>query len=303
MKKYNIFENGVVWTVLCVMAVVAIFVFALFYRDIFGYPWFVNDNRPEKDMVQSDGDDFSALLEDELYYGGEDEVDPDGIQDEVEIIRVSEENFRTVVENIVPPEAYEWKFEVTTYSGEDSLTELNTLAFDGEKYEIAITVDGVLQRSIVDDGQNVTVSEFVPQLSSNSFPSKMADVFSLCRLATPESFLTLPPETVDFDCSLTKGVYGNIALLEFSYTIGDEQQEDVTKDEQQESLLCREKYRISLDYGLVISAETYENEALVYELETLTLKDSLEDEKEEPRVESEDMGDDGVQNPDNTQQA
>ena len=97
-------------------------------------------------------------------------------------------------------------------------------------------------------------------LKAAVYPSGTSDVFAEGMLPSVYSFLDLPEDTTEFDYSLYKGKYGNCTDLDFAYTLGETE--------------FRESYTVSLDFGLVVAAKTYQNEELVYELETeeLSLK-------------------------------
>lgn len=258
------------------------FVTALLYRDIVGYPWFSpleNEQPDESDNGVPRADAFEMLLGNNT-----DKSDTDNV-----VIGITESNFRTVIEQINPIDRYVWDFEVTTLDALGQLTEQYNLVCDSGTYSATVRKDGELVRTIEDDGEDVTVSEYIPYFQSNRYSSHLTDVFSRCRLATPESFLSLPEDVTDFNYNISKGIYGNMVELEFSYVLtadadgesqdippqdlpaDDDKQAEDDASEEKTGLLMREKYRISLDYGLVVNAETYENDVLVYKLETVTL--------------------------------
>lgn len=182
--------------------------------------------------------------------------------DEKEHISITKENFRVLVENIRLPDEFNWESETSCIYGEDSLVEKNILSYENGRYKLEIYSADTLVKTIEDDGTTTAVTVHTPIASSNNYPSGSTDVFAEASLPTPQSFLDLPKDTLSYDFTMSKGSFGNMVDLTFTYLYGN--------------CTYRESYRISLDYGVVLSAETYEDEVLVYKLTTSKLRGAFD---------------------------
>ena len=242
MKK-NVFE-----IIAMVVFVIALASALLWQRLGTKHGWFMKgENDGEKIVDRDESNDIFGILD-----GNNPTRDSNAVS-------VTKENFRAVIDSVMIPESYSWKAKVKTHYAEKPLTEEVRLEHSDTGYRLEISQNGRIRKSVVDDGESITVTEYAPERSA-VYPSGTSDVFAEGMLPSVYSFLDLPEDTTEFDYSLYKGKYGNCTDLDFAYTLGETE--------------VRESYPVSVDFGLVVAAKTYQNEELVYELETeeLSLK-------------------------------
>ena len=249
--KKNVFE--IITMVVFVIAVAGV----LLWQNLFGPPS-RRFGPGENDGDSVNGGDSDGILSTLENGGSSHSKTP---------VSVTKENFRAVIDSIEVPDNYTWEAVVTAFYSDKTLTRNVKLVCNAPEYRLDVTQDGRTVKSITDDGENITVTEYTPVLSSAFYPSGTSDVFSEGMLPSVYGFLNLPYDTTEFEYTLSKSSYGNTAELSFSYTLGE--------------TAFSEYYTISLDYGLVVTAKTYQGDELVYELETTKLALTDSESKEE----------------------
>lgn len=239
--KKNVFE--IIAMVVFVIAVAGV----LLWQNLFGPPS-RRFGPGENDGDSVNGGDSDGILS---------TLENGGFSHSKTPVSVTKENFRAVADSIEVPDNYVWEATVTAYYSDKTLMQNVKLSRNAPEYRLDIMKDGRTVKSISDDGESITVTEYTPAISSAVYPSGTSDVFSEGMLPSVYGFLNLPYDTTEFEYTLSKGSYGNTAELVFSYNLGE--------------AVFTEYYTISLDYGLVVTAKTYQGDELVYELETTKL--------------------------------
>lgn len=182
----------------------------------------------------------------------------------VEILpKLTQENARELIEQIKGKNSYVWESKSTVYADTGNVTSLCTIRHYNGKYLAEMRdAGGNTKKTVYDNLINTTVISYERYSNGEKavFPSAQPDVFSQVGIANIREFLSLP-EDKEYEISLINSEWGSLLLVEFFYT----------RDEFKQ----KEAYFISLDYGLVLRAESYDNGALSYLLETVSLSDEI----------------------------
>lgn len=139
---------------------------------------------------------------------------------------------------------------VTVSSGGKDINKNNRIWRDGNMYRIEIYSENKLFQTIICDGENV----FVSDADGKGQKYKNTDEFSLesqAGIPSPTDFLD-NPDVTDLDITLVRSENDNVYKVTYSY-IG---------------ILQYETVYISLEYGIVMNAETLYNDEIVYKMMT-----------------------------------
>lgn len=175
---------------------------------------------------------------------------------------LSHDNIKQLLKNISENTHYYWEAKVTLYSSGKQLQTKSII----RRYESNFRIEnynsaGTLLKAAADNKTTLTEKTFNPTTRSYSiknYPTGSMSMFLLAGVPDTNSFLEYgDSENALF--SLIESDLGTLLCLEF---------EKAYKQNTQKEL-----YFISLDYGITVRAETYENDALVYLCETTALKD------------------------------
>jgi len=165
---------------------------------------------------------------------------------------VSHDDVKALLEKSSTPDSFAWTFKSSLHSSKKVLDETGILIYNGENYKIELfDSKGQLTKTVVEDSGvvsisiNNSVSEFTP--SNSAFE----------EAAVPAVSDFLDSKGQDFSYSLIESEYGTLLYAEFTSSKGD--------------FSMKEQYYISLDYGIVVRADCFENDVIVYSLETTSL--------------------------------
>ncbi len=178
---------------------------------------------------------------------------------------LSRESLEDMLLEVSTAEAYYQELDVTVYDGDGkSLTTKATVSLEDGNYDVSLySSSGARYKRVTENGDSVQISaydnkgkESKTTLSKGGFDIQ-ADTGIIM---THDRFFS---ENTSFgenesEFSVAYSNFGSVLMFEFYTTLDDYSQ--------------TERYWLSLDYGVVIRAECYEEDNLVYLLETISLK-------------------------------
>jgi|GEM_PF-3224042 len=165
---------------------------------------------------------------------------------------ITHDNLKAMIENIKPENNYYWETMTTVFSKKESIKSKNIIRFYKGSYRIELYDSKNKLTKLIADNKTSTVVENA-EGASQTFPSGTLSLASQAGVAEMSKFLTLPQDA-SYHFTLVESDFGDLLNLTFDYSY--------------ETYTQKEIYWISLDYGLVVRAETYENGELAYLLET-----------------------------------
>ncbi len=198
--------------------------------------------------------------EDKTVLPGDDEKIYESIRgnvhDTVNIVPgITHDTVKEMLSTLEVPNAFCWYYDSTVYSSKKSSTVSGILKLDNENYRIELySADGTLSKTIIGESESVTVQNNIHGTLSE-FNSESTDMFS--EAGVPDVSMFSTDAGTGFEYTLVTSEYGTLLYAEF----------ETAKDGYSQS----EQYYISLDYGIVIRADCYENDNIVYSLSTTAL--------------------------------
>ncbi|MBE6570727.1 MAG: hypothetical protein E7656_00570 [Ruminococcaceae bacterium] len=172
---------------------------------------------------------------------------------------VSHETVKELLSSLETPDIYYWYFNSTIISSEKERTTNGILKYNNGTYMIenySNSPESKLEKTIVLQDDIVSVQTHDrQQMSVAEFSAKTTSAF--IEAGVPDISTFINDSGADFRYSMHDSEYGKMIYAEF------ELEKDGYSQEQ--------RYYISLDFGIVIKAECYENYSLVYALNTITL--------------------------------
>jgi hypothetical protein len=168
---------------------------------------------------------------------------------------ITHQQVKELMSHLTVPDAFCWYYSHTLYSSKKSSTSSGILKMDEGSYRIeSYTPDGVLTKTIVGEGDSISVSNNLYSTVSE-FPSSTTSVFVEAGVPDIQRFIS--DDGLDFEYTLVNSDYGTLIFAEF---VSDKN-----------GYVQRQEYYISLDYGIVIKADCYENNNIIYALTTTAL--------------------------------
>lgn len=207
------------------------------------------DPKPTHTVLPGDGD----TLYDSLH---------DSPADSVRIFPdITHDRVKELIRAVIPPERYCWYYTSVLYSTDGSLSRKGILIYDNGDYknELYDGEDTLIKTVSLRDGELFVAQNGIETaLSADS-----TTFFAESGISETASFLS--EEGEEFSYTLAESDYGTLLYADFTVEKGAYRQ--------------RQEYYISLDYGMVVRADCYENDSLIYHLETnalYELSDSVE---------------------------
>lgn len=153
---------------------------------------------------------------------------------------------------------YTWYYKSTLISRDNAVSENGIFKCTDGTYRVDI-FDGYnsLLKSVQDDGDIISVQLFnnISGQGERDYSSDSISIFEEIGVPAVEDFIN--SDDSQFDYSFVDSDYGKLLYAAFTTTSGSYSQ--------------LQEYYISLDFGLVVRADCYENEIPVYMLETVSL--------------------------------
>lgn len=165
---------------------------------------------------------------------------------------ISVSNMNSLLESLVPHENFYWESTTEVYSNNSVSTRVCKSRISGNKYNAEITDNsGTVLKKYVSDGVSTRVSSMKSdKSSSNIYKKGVFDFYSDAGLISVEHFKGF--EFTDDNCEIKhiKNNDYNIISVEYRY--------------ERNGIAVKNIYGISLDYGVVLFAECYENDVRVF---------------------------------------
>lgn len=166
---------------------------------------------------------------------------------------LSEETVMSLLKTAEMPASFCWYYRSTLYSTRRSRTRTGILKFEQENRRVELYApDGTLEKTVTENDGKVSVRTVD---GSADFSSGAVSMFAEAGVPEVASFLENAGD--DWTFSLVESDYGTLLYAEFLHEKGAYRQ--------------LEQYYISLDYAIVVRADCYENDVLVYSLNTTAL--------------------------------
>lgn len=206
-----------------------------------------NNTLPDKIQLPGDNDKIYSSLHPENYEN--DHVYPE----------ISHETVKELLSVLETPNVYYWYYNSIIISSAKERTTSGILKYNNGSYMIenySGDSNGRLEKTVIEENGVVSVQTYNNgQTSLAEFNSETTSAFIEAGVPDIKEFISDNGE--DFRYSLHESEYGKLLYAEFTSEKDDYSQE--------------QRYYISLDFGIVIKAECYENGTPVYALNTVTL--------------------------------
>ena len=181
---------------------------------------------------------------------------------------LNQDNINALIEEMKVRRQFYCEAQSTLYAGDGRLTNHLVIRYHDGSYRIEQSDDsGRLIKVVADNGKTATVRNLDSHGNSKTaeFPSGTVDLFAQAGMPNGKEFLDLPeaqPSAQDARRTFTlieSEEYGNLLYLAYERTKGDYSQYEV----------CY----YSLDYGIAVRYESYENGVMTYLYEIVSLSD------------------------------
>lgn len=176
-------------------------------------------------------------------------------------------NLRSMLSSLETYENYYWECSAKVYSAADSSIKDCKLRISGKKYNLEIFDEfGNLLKKYVSDGENTSITDYRLGNGSKVYKSGIFDFYHDASIISIDYFRENDFTENNCEIQLIEKDSFNLVSLVHSY---DRNGMDI-----------RNHYMISLDFGVVLFAQCYENESLVYNFTTNSIYplSGLEDE-------------------------
>ncbi len=235
---------------ICVTVIVLILLFAFIYITFNGtgsIPGNNDNDSTGKTVLPGDDGKIYASLHSE---------DSDTVSVYPEISKEDVTALLTAAKN--QQSSYVWYYKSSLFSRDTSSSEYGIFRYSDNTYIVDIFgSDNSLLRTVTDNGTVILVQRYEAGIrdTQKSFSSNNTTIFD--EIGVPEIDSFLNSGDIDFSYSLVDSNYGKLLYAQFTSTSGDYVQS--------------QEYYISLDYGIVVRADCFENNSLIYSLETVSL--------------------------------
>ena len=162
---------------------------------------------------------------------------------------------KEMLKSLSPPQSFCWYYTHTLYSSKKSNTTSGILKIDNRDYRVEIyNTDGTLIKNIVGENDSISVQNNIYETISE-FSYDSTTVFIEAGVPDIEKFAS--DSGTDFEYTLVNSIYGTLLFARFN--------------SEKNGYTQTEEYYISLDYGIVIKADCFENGNVIYSLSTTAL--------------------------------
>lgn len=247
--------------ILFVLALLTVGMVMMFRTGLIALPeWLSGDeDRPMEVLPGDDGMIFEALR------------NPGEYLDVAVTWDMSAEEVRHILLSHPALNEYAAENRVAIYGGHMQNTVTNKIWRSGDRYRLeSFDSDGALQRVAICDGEKVMVTEYSSRTESVSGVFPISEEFSFENQAgmpdlTPvyrqwENGEDSQTDLVDLSAALARTAESNVYYLTYGY-----------KDSS-----VTENVYLSLEYGLVVNAQSYDEGEKIYQLTTTSLEPSLD---------------------------
>lgn len=247
---------GVVINIFIAALILALIILGLNKMGLYELPDAVEKIISPSSTHEDDGDVDEGKVYDSVSFDKEREK-------VVEKTKISHENARKMLEEVKNTKSYRHELSVCRVDGSSSKVQRVVLEKSDNICSAAIySENGLLLENIVEEGDNITVERIISGAHSEKIthPKGSFSVSELAGVVTShENFLEGDYVLEEGDFSVIQGDFGIELEIVFDTVMDNYKQKEV--------------YRINLDYGIVTSAKCYENDVVVYDMQTILLRE------------------------------
>lgn len=254
MEKYKERLLSVLSIALIFVVIIGI-VIGLYFLGIFKFPAFIEVILFGNEQTNANDIDNSNSV-----YGSISETE-NSISNLV--LEITSENLKELLSDIKPMSDYYHEVTTNLYSGTNTLFQKITMRRqDGFYHAIIYNSDGLIEKEIQQFENTVDITYYDQEgsFTANKIPSAKFDISDQTGvLVTHEYFLESLSLVYNASYDFSFDSFGTVVRLSFETTLDDYVQKQI--------------YWLSLDYGVVVKAQSYENNNLIYQMNTVSLTD------------------------------
>lgn len=245
---------GIAFNVLVVLFMLALIVFGLNKIGVYNLPAPIEKligtyNEVSDDNQYGNNNVVDSMVYDDYYSGL------------VTSSEITYENARVLLESIVPADNYSQDISVQYFQNNKKNPYIEKISVNRRKGLYSATVMDLASGIVKTIQEKNNVISVLPEGKEENWyelPKGEFDISDECGfILTVENFINSQSLLEQASFSLSKGNFGSEITIVFDSVIDGYTQ--------------KEQYTVSLDFGVVISAECYENDTLVYSMSTNNL--------------------------------
>lgn len=177
---------------------------------------------------------------------------------------ITPENLKQLLQNVIPKNDYSHEVLTSLYSGTSFVSKKITMRKQDGFYQVLIYDNKEkLEKEIQEYTDTVDITYYDESQQVNTVNQLPVANFNMAdqtgTIITHEYFLESLSQIDSSSYDFSFENFGSVVRLTFMTSIEDYVQKQI--------------YWLSLDYGVVVKAQTYENDAIVYEMKTIALTD------------------------------
>ncbi len=165
-------------------------------------------------------------------------------------------SLKNILDNLDTYDNFFWQSTSTTYFGNKEMTKHCKSRISGNRYNIEILdINGRLIKKCLCNGHNVQISDTDSYFeSAKDYKQGIIDFYSDASVISIDYFKKLDMDNIPYEIyRITDSDY-NLLSVSFEY--------------QRNGVTVKNNFLVSLDFGVVLFADSYENDVLVYKLIT-----------------------------------
>ncbi len=254
MRKYNEIIFSVLNILLIFLVIIGI-VIGLYFLGIFKLPDFVK--RLIDPNFQTPADSYNNNKE--IY-----ESIADNNENKIQVVfpQITKDNLKELLQSITPIDNYYQEASTKTFYNGTAIEKKVTIRCQNSLYQASVfDSNGTQQKEIQQYNDYVDISYFDLQGKQGDIVTLQNGNFNISDecgvVVNHEMFLESLTEISDSSYSFEYESFGTVVKLSFDTTFENYTQKQI--------------YWLSLDYGIVVKAQSYENDVLVYQTETIVL--------------------------------
>lgn len=172
---------------------------------------------------------------------------------------ITVDNMNTLLNSLVPHKNFYWESVSKTYSSDSVVTKNCRSRISGNKYNVDIlNNEGNVVKKFISNGEKTVITSYYSGTSeSSSYASGIFDFYSDAGLISVDYFKDADFTNGNSEIRLVKNDQYNLVSVMYTYD--------------RNGTTVKNVYGISLDYGVVLFAECYEDDIPVFEQTTTSI--------------------------------
>ncbi len=169
---------------------------------------------------------------------------------------ISAENLNVILNSLETRQSFYWESVSEMYSGENVVTRYCKSRISGDKYNVEIldNSDNIIKK-IVCNGIQTVVAKYSDGIADiGAYSQGIFDFFSDASLISVDYFKNTDFSNGNCEIKLIQNEQYNLVSISYDYD--------------RNGISVKNNYSLSLDYGVVLFAESYENDVLVFKQTT-----------------------------------